>query len=157
MSWRGYSSDPCYQRSVNRSQRNFLLQNVAVTSISRKAGGGYTAKGGGPKTAPACPGEQRPTAKPPEDPPAKKRYVDQQMYKDLQEAADTGRGITKAELKNVVSKHAEDGPKGLLTKTERAALDKAIENDLFATSKGSAAAKQLAEGKPLSIIGIRSL
>lgn len=78
-----------------------------------------------------------------------------EMDADLDCAAKTGRGITKAELKNVVAKHA-DG-QGLLSAEEKATLAKHLEKGSFASKSASAAASKLAAGGPLSLVGIRTL
>lgn len=115
--------------------------------------------GGCPKTTtPASPVQTPPVTDKPGDNGSKpaSKSIDRQMYKDLQSAHDTGRGVTKAELKKIVADHANDGPKGLLTKTEQAALAKAVDKGLFATAKTSKEADRLSKGEPISLLGLRT-
>lgn len=83
-------------------------------------------------------------------------YYDRTMWKDLQAASYSGRGVTKRELKSVVAKHANDGPVGELSMGEKNALRRTLARNLFATYKGAAVAKELADGQALSVIGIRT-
>ena len=72
--------------------------------------------------------------------------ADPAMLRELRDAAGTGRGITVAELSEIVSRHESDGPSGALTTTERNALRAAVDGDMFSTSVGAAKARALLGG-----------
>ncbi len=83
-------------------------------------------------------------------------YYDRTMFRDLESAAQTSRGITIPKLREVVLAHARDGRPGELSKGEKNALERAVGRDLFATYKGSDKAAELAHGESLSVIGINA-
>lgn len=84
-----------------------------------------------------------------------KLRVDRDMWKELKTEAGDGRGITKKELTAIVDKHANDGRKGQLTKTERASLLRAIDEGLFATRGTAGIAQKVASGGALSLLDIQ--
>jgi hypothetical protein len=90
-----------------------------------------------------------------DDRTAPRTRVDRTMWKELQAEAADGRGLTKAEVKAIVEKHANDGRKGVLTKTERNALQRAIDEGLFATSRTAGVAEKVAKGGSLNLLDIK--
>jgi hypothetical protein len=84
-----------------------------------------------------------------------KLSVDRDMWSELKTEAADGRGLTKAELKTIVTKHANDGKKGVLSKTERNALLRAIDDGLFATGRTADVARKVADGASLSLLDIK--
>jgi hypothetical protein len=83
--------------------------------------------------------------------------VDRTMRDELVEAAASGQGITKAELKKIIVKHSNDGPKGLLTITERRALQQAVDQGQFARSGTAGIAEKIASGAGISLLDARSV
>ena len=147
--------NPNYGKAPSVSSLNTIRGRETYNNYRASVGGGC------PKTttpaAPATP-VQAPVTDKPGDNGSKpqRKSIDRQMYSDLQCAHETGRGVTKAELKKIVADHANDGPKGLLTKTEQAALAKAVDKGLFATAKTSKEADRLSKGEPISLLGLRT-
>ena len=78
---------------------------------------------------------------------------DENLYKDLQEASKTGRGVTKADLKTLLG--MRDG--GNLNDAQKESLKQASTDNLFATKQTADKAGQIASGKQtMSILAARA-
>lgn len=105
---------------------------------------------------PASPQAPSPPAQP-ATPSSRRASVDRDMWNDLGVAAASGQGITKGELTKIVRDNVEDGPSGVLTKSERAALARAVEEGRFARSSTADIAERIANGQGVSLLGIRTV
>ena len=75
--------------------------------------------------------------------------ADADMWKDLQVASESGRGITKPELKSIVQTHQRNG---VLNAGQRRALSNAVAAALFARQTPGALAQKLGQGAQLADI-----
>lgn len=83
--------------------------------------------------------------------------VDREMWRDLVEAAVSGQGITKGELKKIVEAQVNDGPPGVLSAAERNALKRAVDEGHFARSSTADVAERIANGEGVSLLGLRTV